>query len=106
MASRKYVSPLPADATCARCPFIGTREAWHAHRCPGSMSVVEQDDRSEFARFWRELQPDTRGRVTQSVVRRACVVVGWMEPPRPMPEHVKAELRERNERKRGEHGDE
>lgn len=100
MAKRKYVSPLPADAHCARCDFTGTREAWRAHRCRVSMARVEQDDDSAFARFWRELQPDTRGRISQGVVRRASVVVGWMEPPRPMPERVKDELRERNQQRR------
>lgn len=103
--SREYVSPLPVFASCARCDFTGTREDWHTHRCPASIGRVEQDDRSVFAEFWRALQPDSRGRITQRVVRHAAIAVGWREPAREMPDTVRAELRERNERK-ARHGDE
>ncbi len=103
--SSRYTSPLPVFAACARCDFTGTREDWHTHRCPASIGTVEQEDGSAFAEFWRALQPDSRGRISQRVVRQAAVAVGWREPAREMPDVVKAELRERNQRRAG-HGNE
>ena len=48
--------------------------------------------------FWSALcriHDPTRGPCTQRHVRRAMIEVGMIDPPAPMPEHVKAELRER-----------
>ncbi len=99
MARQPYVSPLSATASCARCSFIGSTTDWKRHRCPGSMRI--EQDGSPFGRFWTALVPNSRGKVTQGQVRKAAVVAGMLEPPRPMPDNVRAELREHNRLKRG-----
>lgn len=102
MAKQPYVSPLPATASCALCPFVGPTEAWKRHDCPGAMKrppsrTAADREYDRFEALVRRYQE--QGKTAERAIRQASIDVGWREPPTPMTDEVKAVLAERNKDK-------
>jgi hypothetical protein len=115
---RKYVPSNSDDATarCANCEWEGTLVEWRKHKatwddagnpikpeCSGSRFFIDPDE-TTWSRVDRYLvlvrKNILAGMTPRKAEREAAYEVGLREPPPPMPEEVKALLRERAEEKR------